>query len=331
MDPEIFNSIDKGDLTKLASCIASGEKNKQNSAGLSPLMFAIRTKKTDAVELLLSSDVDLNARDDDGKTAMIIACEAHQYSLAGRVLELGADSNIMDNDRQTAYKLAIAEEDINIEDANEFCEKLCDLGGEEITSNAILYAVRFCKIGVVDKILNLHPSLTSQTNLYNQSLMHIAAKFGDQNLLEFLYSKGCNYTSKDSAGLRPVHITILYNRSDIFKVFMDVLDVEILFSELEIQLKDKVFNNDDIKFIIDNLSDINKKFEKDESFLSWAYRIGNSEIVQYILNNFDEVIDIDIFSDGLETPPLEFPVNNLLGEGSLEKEDDISLGVVKIG
>jgi len=55
------------------------------------------------VKMLMDNGADINAQDSEGKTAIMIALEHHNDSLAKLLLDLGADLTIEDNKLKTAY------------------------------------------------------------------------------------------------------------------------------------------------------------------------------------------------------------------------------------
>lgn len=70
------------------------------------LMVAVAKGQRDRVEQLLLSIEDINAQDEFGKTALIIAIENNHDKLATFLLEKKADVNIEDKDSMTALLLA---------------------------------------------------------------------------------------------------------------------------------------------------------------------------------------------------------------------------------
>ena len=63
-----------------------------------PLMYAARQNAIDAGRALLAAGADLNLKDPDGTTALVIAIINAQYDFAAMLLESGADPNVVDTD-----------------------------------------------------------------------------------------------------------------------------------------------------------------------------------------------------------------------------------------
>ena len=64
--------------------------------GWTPLMYAARQNATDAARALADAKADLNLRDPEGATALVIAIINAHFDLAAVLLEKGADPNVAD-------------------------------------------------------------------------------------------------------------------------------------------------------------------------------------------------------------------------------------------
>jgi ankyrin repeat protein len=63
------------------------------TGGFTALMWAVRNGSVPAVERLVAGGADLNLRNGDGATAMMIAIVNDRFDMAAKLLELGADAN----------------------------------------------------------------------------------------------------------------------------------------------------------------------------------------------------------------------------------------------
>lgn len=70
-----------------------------NSDGrVHPLHFAVSQRRIDFVQQILDADVNVNVRDADGMTAIMLAAMSGQDEVVGMLLMKGADVNLMKND-----------------------------------------------------------------------------------------------------------------------------------------------------------------------------------------------------------------------------------------
>jgi ankyrin repeat protein len=72
-----------------------------------PLMFAAREGAADAARALAAGGADLDARDPDGVTALLIAILNAHYDVATTIVELGANPNVADQTGRTALYAAV--------------------------------------------------------------------------------------------------------------------------------------------------------------------------------------------------------------------------------
>jgi ankyrin repeat protein len=75
--------------------------------GWTPLMYAARQNATDAARALADSKADLNLRDPEGATALVIAIINAHFDLAAMLLEKGADPNVADQTGMAALYAAV--------------------------------------------------------------------------------------------------------------------------------------------------------------------------------------------------------------------------------
>ena len=65
--------------------------------GWTPLMYAARQGAIDGARALADGGADLNLKDPDGTTALVLAIINAHYDLAAMLLEKGADPNVADS------------------------------------------------------------------------------------------------------------------------------------------------------------------------------------------------------------------------------------------
>jgi ankyrin repeat protein len=72
-----------------------------------PLMFAAREGAAEAVRALAAGGADLDARDPDGVTALLVAILNAHYDVAATLADLGADPNVADQTGRTPLYAAV--------------------------------------------------------------------------------------------------------------------------------------------------------------------------------------------------------------------------------
>jgi len=72
--------------------------------GRTPLMLASGKGSYGVAEVLLKSGADVNCRDNDGVTALMVACQYDRLEVVKLLLQRGANANLRNRNRETAHK-----------------------------------------------------------------------------------------------------------------------------------------------------------------------------------------------------------------------------------
>jgi ankyrin repeat protein len=70
-------------------------------------MLAAAAGQVDTVRLLIDNGADLNAKNDDGSTALMVAALKGHLEIVRTLLAAGADVSVQDLDQDSALKLAV--------------------------------------------------------------------------------------------------------------------------------------------------------------------------------------------------------------------------------
>jgi len=90
----LFQAIQKGSQAQVETLLSGGtDVNARDDNGLTPLMVAAFLGRVDVVRLLLQKGADVNARDLQGEGALIKASAAGRDEVVGLLLKKGADVN----------------------------------------------------------------------------------------------------------------------------------------------------------------------------------------------------------------------------------------------
>ncbi|EAY16663.1 hypothetical protein TVAG_066680 [Trichomonas vaginalis G3] len=127
--------------------IAKIDPDIKNELNQTPLFFAVKAKKEQAVNLLIKQKATININDSNGKTPLILACEEKSFEICKLLLDNNADPNLGErliNNRgiKTAFFVAI----------NSLEEKIVQLF---IDSKRVNYSLKMDNISYVDKCKTL--------------------------------------------------------------------------------------------------------------------------------------------------------------------------------
>ena len=107
---DLLAAAESGDLAKIRALLAEGaDLNAKNSNGQTPLMLAAGTfGRIDTVRTLLSAGAAMNAQDISGRTALVMAILANDVDMVQALLANGADIELKHGLGTTPLMLAVS-------------------------------------------------------------------------------------------------------------------------------------------------------------------------------------------------------------------------------
>jgi ankyrin repeat protein len=122
---EIHKAVFKGDFNRVVALLKDSPDlvDKKDKLGQTPLMVAVNHNKPESAELLLANGANVNARDPQMRTPLILAQSVYNHDKMVRLLlAKGADVNLEDKSSMTAVVYAVTKgqlEDVKILLAND--------------------------------------------------------------------------------------------------------------------------------------------------------------------------------------------------------------------
>jgi uncharacterized protein len=105
-DTRVLDAVKDG-IYAVGAALADGANiNAKTQNGVTALMIAARSSSTELVKFLLENGADVNAQSDDGYTAILLAVTNGDAGVTKLLIENGADVNAKSNDGFTALFLA---------------------------------------------------------------------------------------------------------------------------------------------------------------------------------------------------------------------------------
>ena len=100
---DIFQASKKGDLARVKELVESGaDVNVKNRDGETALMIATFKKHLDIVKYLVEKGADMNVQDINKETALMFAISKNHIDIVKYLVEKGADVNVKNNMGKTA-------------------------------------------------------------------------------------------------------------------------------------------------------------------------------------------------------------------------------------
>lgn len=106
-DKAFFDAVKSGDKETVAMAIKEGfNVNAKDKDGYTALLIAAEKGDLEMAKLLVEKGADVNAKDKDGYTALMYVAYAGNLEIAKILIKNGADVNVKDKDGWTALMFA---------------------------------------------------------------------------------------------------------------------------------------------------------------------------------------------------------------------------------
>ena len=209
-------------LLGLASCQPTAEE-KLAAMGLSPepasFVAAARDGNASAVHLFLELEVDLQARDTEGRTALIHAAERGFSGIAATLLQHGAVPDLRGPGRRTALFYAVEGRHSGI--ARALLERGADPGAvDERDLTPFLIAVISGDVEMIRQLLDAGADLDGRDRWGQTPLMQ-AADRGPPAVVELLLTAGAEPNARSAdKGVTPLGAAVAAGREEVVRLLL---------------------------------------------------------------------------------------------------------------
>lgn len=173
----------------------------------------------EVLEILISAGVDIDVRDADGATALLVACEENHTSFARRLIDHGADVTLADSNDSTALHHATKHGDL------EFVKLLLRKGvdkdmirEEDGGFRSALHIAAQEGLPQVLQCLVDDGALLDQRGSYGWTALQYACLHSQLECLTILLKAGATVTLRDHDGRNAIHTTSFSGNLDVLKL-----------------------------------------------------------------------------------------------------------------
>jgi ankyrin repeat protein len=246
-DIDIFAAAALGFVDKVKALLNENPNLVRHyySRGFRPLHEAAKWEEKEVAELLLSNGADINAKDNDGRTALHEALRRGHEDLAKFLAAKGANLDIflaaalgltdtVDDFLKVNPQLIHAKDKWGEEPLHKAAEwghikivQFLIAKGADISATSyseewttLFWAIRSGHKDVAELLISKGANIDAR-KLYNLTPLQWAADRGRKDMVEFLIDKGADINAKTDLGSTPLHLAAEQGHKDIAKLLID--------------------------------------------------------------------------------------------------------------
>jgi len=193
----IHQALTAGNASEVQKAAANkNQLSALNEYGETPLLYAVKYRKTDLVDILLSKGADPNAQNPtNGETPLIVAVKKNNDFMVKKLLKAGAQSDVLDNEGTSPLKWAIRKNHVTIVKTI-----LADIGANNTElPSSVLEASAFGRTEVLSYLLSIGTPVNARSARGETPLI-LAARFGHIKTIRKLISIGVDLNTLDVDG-----------------------------------------------------------------------------------------------------------------------------------
>lgn len=194
---DIFLSALHNDTTAIREYLKFGDVNITDIHHSSLLHYAARGNALEVANLLLDNYINLNIINDKGETPLFEAVSRGQLGFCKILCRYNADSSIINKANETIYFKAILKGRMDILELLEDTLKIDYEFVNENGENALFYALKAYNNDLFFDLATKYPDMIYKRNYHNMSLLMLAIKNDNEEIIEYLLEKFDNYYECD--------------------------------------------------------------------------------------------------------------------------------------
>ena len=272
---------------------ASWDIDEVNEQGETALIVAAKEELNvegdellEVVEFLIDNDADVDARDDDGRSALTWAIERNNFAMVDLILEAGADINQTADDGRTPFSWA-RERDMAV--------KLIDAGAdiEEPDAegrNALMRAARRSQPGTVQVLIAEGLDVNHTDNYGRHSLIYLTSYFREEypEMVELLLENGAEIDLQDEQGRTALRWAAERRHHETIAILLEAgaeVNVQDNDGETPLIAIAPIRSGGSVEIaqmLIDFGADVTIEDNRGKTALNWAEKYGREEMVELI-------------------------------------------------
>ena len=200
-------------LSKVLATLHRNDINKLSPHGMGPIHHACLEGELEMVECLLQHNADPSLQDIEGWTPLHIAAATHNYELTVRLLAMGADPCVCNNDEETASEVAEQEDVQSLLDTATIAASAVNDGEEDDSEEETNLLEALKKAHKHNNVNKWQESLQISEE---GSILHLAAANGYSSIVDYICEENVmSVNTRDSDGWTPLHVATYWRQTEI--------------------------------------------------------------------------------------------------------------------
>ncbi|XP_065343666.1 uncharacterized protein LOC135941846 [Cloeon dipterum] len=242
--------------------------NAVDDEGNSAFIVACMRRKWDFVETLLTKDVDIQVKDEEGKNPLHYAAESGYFDLVQKLIERGVNPTLKDNLGKNTMHYALQHLDIVKSLDRELAKEVTK---DKNTSLHIAIGIYDYSIEVIRWLLDEAQVDVNAKNLNGETALMIACSKNRFEVIQILVEKKADVSIQDNKGRTALHHAARSGHLDLVKILFDHMasekdeDGSLNIQQTLVELVKHVDKEDNTLLVL--AMESSEKF--DESVISW--------------------------------------------------------------
>ena len=200
-------------LSKVLATLHRNDINKLSPHGMGPIHHACLEGELEMVECLLQHNADPSLQDIEGWTPLHIAAATHNYELTVRLLAMGADPCVCNNDEETASEVAEQEDVQSLLNTATIAASAVNDGEEDDSEEETNLLEALKKAHKHNNVNKWQESLQISEE---GSILHLAAANGYSSIVDYICEENVmSVNTRDSDGWTPLHVATYWQQTKI--------------------------------------------------------------------------------------------------------------------
>jgi ankyrin repeat protein len=293
INPNIFQNLTQSEKNYI---LLQASKNKQ----------FYRKSTSDFIDFVLTNGADLEAKDNNGYTALHCSVSIGNIEMAKLLLEKGADIDAKDFNGNTPLLSEVAKG--NIEIVKFLLEKGADIDVKDLDGNTPLVSeVAKGNIEIVKLLVEKNANIEAKDAL-GSACLYYAVITGNIEMAKYLLEKGANIDATNSSGNSSLHLAAIHGNIEMVKLLLEKnpnIDISCDLRKTPLHYATEQGHIEIVKLLLEKNPNIDLSCISEMTPLHYATNKGHIEIVKLLL---EKNANIDLSCD-LRKTPLHYATN----------------------